>query len=112
MGRIMTLVKFQSRREARQPIEMMAHFRHDVMTVTVMLKDITPHGAKIEGVGRLEKDTAAFLVLPGLAPKLAFVAWATDHAAGLEFAEPLEQSIYASLIADFGRKAPVFSLVA
>jgi hypothetical protein len=46
----MALVEFQGRRETREPVEMMARFRHHITTVTVMLKDITQHGAKIEGM--------------------------------------------------------------
>jgi hypothetical protein len=82
---------------------MMARLRHEIATVTVMLKDITPHGARVEGVGPLEKDDAAFLLLPGLAPRLAFVAWSNGHGAGLEFAEPLDHVVFAGLVADFGR---------
>jgi hypothetical protein len=64
----------QKRRETRELVEMMARFRHDIATVTVMLNDITPHGAKVEGVGNLTKDDAAFLMLPSMAPKLVFIA--------------------------------------
>lgn len=108
----MTIVEFQGRRETREPVEMMARFRHDIATVTVMLKDITPHGARLEGVGQLEKDDAAFLLLPGLAPKLAFVAWSNGTGAGLEFAEPLDHRVFSRLVADFGRKAATLAKVA
>lgn len=108
----MTLVEFQSRREAREPVEMMARFRHDITTVTVMLKDITPHGARVEGIGQLEKDDAAFLMLPGLAPRLSFIAWSNGNGAGLEFAEPLDQSVFTSLVADFGRRADTLNQAA
>ena len=108
----MTLVEFQSRRDTREPVEMMARFRHDIATITVMLKDITPHGARVEGVGNLTKDDAAFLMLPGLAPKMAFVAWTNGHGAGLEFAEALDHRVFSRLVADFGRNAESFSRVA
>jgi hypothetical protein len=62
-GSVVTLVEFQGRRETREPVEMMARFRHGISTVTVMLKDITPHGARVEGVGPLETDDAVFLML-------------------------------------------------
>jgi hypothetical protein len=103
-GSVVTLVEFQGRRETREPVEMMARFRHGISTVTVMLKDITPHGARVEGVGPLETDDAVFLMLPGLAPKLAFVAWSNGQSAGLEFAEALDQLVFARLVADFGRR--------
>ncbi len=108
----MTLVEFQGRREAREPVEMMARFRHAITTVTVMLKDITRHGARVEGVGALPHDDAVFLMLPGLAPKLAFVAWSRGQGAGLEFAEPMDQQVFAQLIADFGRRQTPLSQVA
>jgi len=108
----MTLVEFQGRREARQPVEMMARFRSDIATVTVMLKDITLGGARVEGVGPLIRDDAVFLMLPGLAPKLAFVVWSTSHSAGLEFAEPIPQDIFQSLVAQYGRRDERVSKVA
>jgi hypothetical protein len=109
---MMALAVLQSRRETRQPVEMMARFRHDISTVTVMLKDITRHGARVEGVGPLDQDDAAFLILPGMAPKLSFVAWSNDHAAGLEFAESLDPAAFSLLIANFGRRNEVLSKVA
>jgi hypothetical protein len=108
----MTLVEFEGRRERREPVEMMARIRHDIATVTVMLKDITPRGARVEGIGPLEKDDAVFLMLPGLAPKLAFVAWSRGLGAGLEFAEPLDHGVFSGLVADFGRKAEPLAQVA
>ena len=101
----MTLVEFQGRRETREPVEMMARFRHDIATITVMLRDITPHGARVEGIGNLSKDDAAFLMLPGLAPKLVYIAWSTVHSAGLEFAEPLDRRLFFKLVVEFGRRA-------
>jgi hypothetical protein len=105
-------VKFEGRRETREPVEMMARIRHDISTVTVMLKDITPHGARVEGIGPLAKDDAAFLMLPGLAPRLAFVAWSNGHGAGLEFAEALDRRLFSRLVSDFGRRFETLSKVA
>jgi hypothetical protein len=67
-----------------------------------MLKDLTPFGARIEGIGQLETDEAVSLALPGCRPSMAFVAWANDHCAGLEFAEPLETTVFSDLVARFG----------
>ena len=99
----MTHVEFEGRRESREPVEMMARFRHNISSVTVMLQDITRGGARVAGVGNLTKDDAAFLMLPGLAPKMAFVAWSNGHGAGLEFAEALDHPVFSKLVADFGR---------
>ncbi|MCJ2179971.1 hypothetical protein [Novosphingobium album (ex Hu et al. 2023)] len=90
------------RRHQREQVEMMARFRRDLASSTVMLKDLTPFGARIEGIGPLQTDEAVSLALPGCRPAIAFVAWANDHCAGLEFAEPLENDIFAELVASYG----------
>lgn len=92
----------RERRQHREQVEMMARFRRDIISSTVMLKDLTRFGARIEGIGQLEKDEAVSLALPGCRPSMAFVAWANDHCAGLEFAEPLESGIFTDLVARFG----------
>ena len=90
------------RRHPRKQVEMMARFRRDLVSSTVMLKDLTRFGAKIEGIGQLEADEAVSLALPGCRPSMAFVAWANDHCAGLEFAEPLENTVFSDLVARYG----------
>ncbi|MAC58319.1 MAG: hypothetical protein CMH85_08585 [Novosphingobium sp.] len=91
-----------TRRHQRAEVEMMARFRRGVVSSTVMLKDLTRFGARIEGVGQLETDEAVSLALPGCRPALAFVAWANDHCAGLEFADPLEHTVFVNLVACYG----------
>jgi len=86
------------RRERREPVEMLARFRRDVSSSIVMLKDLTRFGARIEGVGALGPDEAVSLALPGCRPSLAFVAWANEHCAGLEFAEPLQHETFVRLV--------------
>lgn len=96
------------RREQRRDVEMFAHFRRGVATVTVMLKDLTPSGARIEGVPDLLEDEAVSLALPGRKPALAFVAWSNAHCAGLEFAEPVPVGLFDALVSQFavGGRAP------
>ncbi|WP_237449492.1 hypothetical protein [Novosphingobium silvae] len=89
----------------REPVEMMAHFRRGIASTTVMLKDLTPFGARVEGVGALEVDEMITLSLPGCRPSLAFVAWANAHCAGLEFVEPLPAELFADLVAHYGMSA-------
>lgn len=90
------------RRQGRELVEMIARFRRDLTNSTVMLKDLTRFGARIDGVGALEIDEAVTLTLPGCRPLMAFVAWSTDHCAGLEFAEPLEDGVFTELVARYG----------
>ncbi|HKR91379.1 hypothetical protein [Novosphingobium sp.] len=92
----------RDRQHERAEVEMMAKFRRDLVSTTVLLKDLTRFGARIEGVGQLELDEAVSLALPGCRPSMAFVAWANEHCAGLEFAEPLENSVFADLVARYG----------
>jgi len=92
----------RERREQREHVEMMAKFRRDIASSTVLLKDLTRFGARIEGVGPLERDEAVSLALPGCRPSIAFVCWANEHCAGLEFAEPLENAVFAHLVAEYG----------
>lgn len=90
------------RREPREPVEMMAKLRNAFTTCTVVLKDLTRFGARIEGIGALEIDEAVNLGLPGCRPAMAFVAWNGAHGTGLEFAEPLDEYLYAELVVRHG----------
>ena len=92
------------RREVREEVELLARLRRNIASTTVMLRDLTPHGARVEGVGRLETDEVISLSLPGRRPAMAFVAWANGHGAGLEFAEPLDGHVYADIVARHGRQ--------
>lgn len=88
------------RRETRHQVEMLAHFSRGTGWSTVMLKDLTCGGARIEGVAGLVPDEAISLSLPGCRAQLAFVAWAGDHCAGLEFGSPLCPRKLAELVTD------------
>ena len=64
-------------------------------------KDMTTHGARIEGIPRQRIGDSVTLFLPDLAPKLAFVVWSKDKTSGLEFELPLHETVFANLVADF-----------
>jgi len=98
----MGVVDFAERRELRRDVEMFARLRCGIARSTVVLKDLTRLGARIEGVGPLERDEAVSLALPGMKPLLAFVAWANEHCAGLEFAEALPEAGFGQLIDTYG----------
>ena len=95
---------FAYRRHARSAIEMMAHLRHDLANFTVLLKDLSQSGARVEGVSGLSADQPVALSLPGRKPALAFVAWANEHCAGLEFANPLHSETFDAILAEFGSR--------
>jgi hypothetical protein len=90
------------RRFARERVEMLARFRRDLASHTIVLKDLTPLGARIESVGPLEMDEVITLTLPECRPMIAFVAWANGTGAGLEFVHPLPDDLFAELVAQYG----------
>ena len=88
----------QGRRHDRVAVEMMVRLRKGVQRSTVFLKDMTTHGARVEGLGRMQIDDSVMLSLPGLKPKIAFVAWGDAHSAGLEFEKPLCSEVFRELV--------------
>jgi hypothetical protein len=90
------------RRNVRRSVEMLAHLRRTPSTITVMLKDLTLLGARVEGIADLTEDEAVDLSLPGLRPIISFVVWANKHCAGLQFAEPLHPGTFAELVRTYG----------
>lgn len=94
----------QNRRHERVAIEMMVHLRKGIERSTVFLKDMTTHGARVEGLGRMQIDEPVTVSLPGLKPKLAFVAWCDAHSAGLEFERPLCSEIFRELVIHHARR--------
>jgi hypothetical protein len=89
------------RRAWRVGFELPVRCKHGLVRSTVMLKDMTTHGARIEGIPRQRIGEALTLFLPGLAPKTAFVVWSEPKTAGLEFELPLHQDVFATMVADF-----------
>ena len=89
------------RRARRVGFELPVRCRHGVTRSTVMLKDMTTHGARIEGIPRQRIGDTVMLFLPELAPKLAFVVWSEERTSGLEFELPLHENVFANLVADF-----------
>jgi hypothetical protein len=89
------------RRTRRVGFELPVRCKHGLTRSTVMLKDMTTHGARIEGIPRQRIGDTVTLFLPELAPKLAFVVWSKDKTSGLEFELPLHEKVFANLVADF-----------
>jgi hypothetical protein len=89
------------RRVERVGLEMMVRCRRGVTRTTVMLKDLTPYGARIEGLEKMPIGETISLMLPGLQPKLAFVMWSEAMASGLEFEHPLHEDVFSSVVSDF-----------
>jgi hypothetical protein len=92
---------FKERRAKRIGFELPVRCKHGLIRSTVMLKDITTHGARIEGIAKQRIGESILLFLPGLAPKTAFVVWSEEKTSGLEFEHPLHENVYDALVTDF-----------
>ena len=91
----------RDRRAKRVGFELPVRCKHGLVRSTVMLKDLTTHGARIEGIPPQRIGESVTLFLPGLAPKIAFVVWSEAKTSGLEFELPLHEKVFATLVADF-----------
>ncbi len=89
------------RRVARIGFELMVRCKHGPTRSTVMLKDMTPFGARVEGLDSPEVGEAISLMLPAEPPRLAFVMWTNGVTSGLEFADALPPAKFATMIRDF-----------
>lgn len=89
------------RRAPRVGIELPVRCKHGATRSTVMLKDLNPYGARIEGLEKLRVDEPIYLMLPGLQPKLAFVVWSRDRVSGLEFEHRLHDEVFETLVSEF-----------
>lgn len=89
------------RRASRVGIELPVRCKHGTKRSTVMLKDLNPYGARIEGLDKLRIDEPIYLMLPGLQPKLAFVVWSRDRVSGLEFEHRLHDAVFERLVSEF-----------
>lgn len=89
------------RRAERVGIELPVRCKHGARRSTVMLKDLNPYGARIEGLEKLRIDEPIHLMLPGLKTKLAFVVWSRDRVSGLEFEHRLHDEVFEKLVSEF-----------
>ncbi|WP_226016997.1 PilZ domain-containing protein [Novosphingobium sp. FKTRR1] len=91
-----------ARRAPRVGVELPVRGKAGLMRSTFLLTDLTPQGARIGGIGIQRVGEPITLLLPGAArPTIAFVIWANPSTAGLEFLDPLDEELFASLVADY-----------
>lgn len=89
------------RRATRIGVELPVRCKCGLLRSTVMLKDMTRHGARIEGIGQQRVGESVTLLLPGLPAVTAFVIWSDPATSGLEFLTPLPIEPYERLIGDY-----------
>ncbi|MCW1382839.1 hypothetical protein OLX02_08380 [Novosphingobium sp. KCTC 2891] len=89
------------RRAERIGLELPVRCRRGVIRSTVMLKDLTPYGARVDGLEKQRIGEPLTLLIPGLQAKTAYVVWSEPMASGLEFDHPLHQAVFDALVSDF-----------
>ena len=99
------------RRSERVAFDLMVRYRLWAFRGTTMLKDMTPYGARIEGLSDIRLGDEITLMLPGLQPKSATVVWSQGRSAGVEFDHPLHGEVFKTLVKDYARSRPTFEPV-
>ncbi|MEP6867328.1 MAG: hypothetical protein ABJA20_02315 [Novosphingobium sp.] len=99
------------RRSERVAFDLMVRYRLWAFRGTTILKDMTPFGARIEGLTDLRFGDEITLMLPGLQPKTATIVWASGRSAGVEFDHPLHNEVFRALTKDYARSRPTFEPV-
>jgi hypothetical protein len=96
------------RRAPRVGFELPVRCKHGLVRSTVMLKDMTRFGARIEGISDTALGEAITLLLPGQPARMAFVMWIQGKTSGLEFGDPLPEDTFDTLIRDYAiGRAPI-----
>ena len=98
----------QLRRAERVAFDLMVKYRLWGFRGTIILKDMTPFGARIEGLADLRLGDSVTLLLPGLQPKDATVMWSEGSVAGIEFDHPLHGEVFQALVRDYARSRHTF----
>lgn len=93
------------RRAERHAIDLLARYAWKGLRGTVLLKDLTCDGARIEGLEALRQGDGLTLLLPDAPPVEATVAWAIGRAAGLRFDEAIAPEELARIVRDFAPAA-------
>lgn len=99
-------LSYRERRAPRVAFDMLVRYAWRGRRATAMLKDLTPFGARIEGVDNLRLDDGLTLLLPGLRALDARIAWIRGRAAGLAFDAAIPQGQFNDLVRDFATGRP------
>jgi hypothetical protein len=89
------------RRADRHEVDLLVRYAWNGLRATVLLKDLTCFGTRIEGIEGLRSGDGLTLLLPGLPATHATVAWATGRAAGLTFETAIPAPALDTLVRDF-----------
>ena len=86
------------RRAERRAIAGEAQCRRGASRETVELRDFSPGGARVRALAPLRVGHAVWLKLPGLDAIEARVVWTEGFESGCEFASPLHEAVFDSLV--------------
>ena len=98
----------QIRRTERVAFDLMVRYRLWGYRGTSMLKDMTPFGARMEGLDDIRTGDEVIVLLPGLQPKSATAVWVDGRSAGIEFDHPLHGEVFRKLVKEHARSRPTF----
>jgi PilZ domain len=73
-------------------------FRSGTRRANVSVCDISPLGAKIQGIFLVHEGDRFFVRLPGMESIEARVAWVSDFEFGCEFVRPLNRAVLDALL--------------
>lgn len=85
-------------RAERISFDMLVRYRLLGQRGTLLLKNLTCGGARVDGLEDLRCGDGLTLYLPSLKPKTAMVVWTVGSGAGLEFERPLHKNVFEDLI--------------
>ncbi len=87
------------RRSERAAWKAEVHFRSGNKRANVRLCDISPLGARVQGVFLVHQGDRFFIKLEGMESMEAQVAWVTDFEFGCEFLHPLNPLVLEAKLA-------------
>jgi hypothetical protein len=91
-------------RAERVSFDMMVRYRIEKLRGSVLLRNLSSGGARVEGLAGLRMGDKLFLYLPSLKPKEANVVWSVGELVGLEFERPLHPDVYEDLVLHHARR--------
>ena len=85
-------------RGQRVAFDLAVRYRQGGTRATVLLRNLTREGARLDGVPGGRPGDVAMIQLPTLAPKAAKVSWVRGDAAGFQFERALHPDVFEILV--------------
>ena len=93
-------------RGQRIAFDIAARYRQGGARSTVLLRNLTREGARLDGISGLRAGEVAMIQLPTLAPKAAKVSWTRGDSVGFQFERPLHPDVFETLARDHAVARP------